>query len=404
MSAPVDVNEWTKAEHAGGYLSMGQDWPPHRGEGEAVLLAELPAEVTRVLDLGSGDGRLLDVVLAARPGAAGVATDFSPAMLDAARRRFADRPEVEVVAHDLSSPLPARITEAGPFDAVVSSFAIHHLTDHGQARALQRGVRAAAAGWAVRELRARGCADAPAARPLLRVARRGRRRRGPVEQVRAGRGAAGLVAAHRVRRRRLPLEVARAGTARRPPARAPTPPTRPSVDVAMAGHREIDPERGGRRRGRGGVPDGLRPWRWRWGARPGGWPRRCRCRRRAQRDADVVEAFEEAVLGRPRRAGTSTVSPRAGTSSDAALDVDGDLERGVGLDGVEQLPLDRLRAPRPARGRSWCSCCGRCRRSGARSRPRSRSPCSAHTACSRDEPMPKLGPATRIEAPRSARR
>ncbi|HEY7939248.1 MAG TPA: class I SAM-dependent methyltransferase [Acidimicrobiales bacterium] len=129
MSAPPDVNEWTKAEHAGGYLSMGQDWPPHRGEGEAVLLAELPADVTRVLDLGSGDGRLLDVVLAARPGAEGVATDFSPAMLDAARRRFAGRPEVEVVALDLASPLPARIADAGPFDAVVSSFAIHHLTD-----------------------------------------------------------------------------------------------------------------------------------------------------------------------------------------------------------------------------------------------------------------------------------
>ena len=129
MSAPADVNEWAKHEHAGGYLSMGQDWPPHRGEGEAVLVAELPSQAERVLDLGCGDGRLLDVVLRARPGAAGVAVDFSPAMLDAARVRFADRPDVQVVAHDLSDPLAGVAGIDGPFDVVVSSFAIHHLND-----------------------------------------------------------------------------------------------------------------------------------------------------------------------------------------------------------------------------------------------------------------------------------
>ena len=129
MSAPADVNEWAKHEHAGGYLSMGQDWPPHRGEGEAVLVAELPSQAERVLDLGCGDGRLLDVVLRARPGAAGVAVDFSPAMLDAARVRFADRPDVQVVAHDLSDLLSGVAGIDGPFDAVVSSFAIHHLHD-----------------------------------------------------------------------------------------------------------------------------------------------------------------------------------------------------------------------------------------------------------------------------------
>jgi SAM-dependent methyltransferase len=129
VSAPADVNEWAKHEHAGGYLSMGQDWPPHRGEGEAVLVAELPSQAERVLDLGCGDGRLLDVVLGARPGAAGVAVDFSPAMLDAARARFTDRSDVQVVAHDLSDPLAGVAGIDGPFDVVVSSFAIHHLND-----------------------------------------------------------------------------------------------------------------------------------------------------------------------------------------------------------------------------------------------------------------------------------
>ena len=44
-------------------------------------------------------------------------------MLDLARKRFAGSSNVDVVAHDLDDPLPP----LGTFDAVVSSFAIHHL-------------------------------------------------------------------------------------------------------------------------------------------------------------------------------------------------------------------------------------------------------------------------------------
>ena len=117
------TNEWRSAEHAAGYL-LRADSVPHRSAGEAVLLEEIPARVTRVLDVGCGDGRLLDFVLRERPGAAGVALDFSPHMLDLARQRFAGSSRVDVVAHDLDEALPA----LGSFDAVVSSFAIHHLT------------------------------------------------------------------------------------------------------------------------------------------------------------------------------------------------------------------------------------------------------------------------------------
>ncbi len=75
--------------------------------------------------LDSGDGRLLNLVLAARPGADGIAVDFSPHMLEQLRARFGANPSVRIVAHDLDQRLPA----LGTFDAVVSSFAIHHLTD-----------------------------------------------------------------------------------------------------------------------------------------------------------------------------------------------------------------------------------------------------------------------------------
>jgi SAM-dependent methyltransferase len=137
------TNEWATPSHAGAYLGRGQDWPPHRGEGEAVLLALLGsggAGVGRVLDLGSGDGRLLATVLEAHPSAVGVALDGSPTMVAAARSRFsAAKSFVEVIEHNLDRPLPA--DRLGRFDAVISAFAIHHCPDERK-RALYAEVAA----------------------------------------------------------------------------------------------------------------------------------------------------------------------------------------------------------------------------------------------------------------------
>lgn len=122
MSLSSDVNLWPSAEHALEYLRRA-DTIPHRVEGEATLLEFVPENVTRVLDLGSGGGRLLGLVRAARPQTQFVALDFSPAMLDTLRGHFGSVAEVTVIAHDLAKPLP----EMGSFDCVISSFAIHHL-------------------------------------------------------------------------------------------------------------------------------------------------------------------------------------------------------------------------------------------------------------------------------------
>jgi tRNA (cmo5U34)-methyltransferase len=104
------------------YLELA-DVMPHRAEGDAALLDEIPSGVSRVLDLGSGDGRLMELVLLAFPQAKGIVVDFSPAMLALLEERFAADERVEILEHDLDEPLP----ELGSFDAVISSFAIHHL-------------------------------------------------------------------------------------------------------------------------------------------------------------------------------------------------------------------------------------------------------------------------------------
>jgi SAM-dependent methyltransferase len=124
------MTEWQTAEHALNYLEKAHRIP-HRSAGEASLLDELPSVVHRVLDLGAGDGRLLDLVLRARPSAVGVAVDFSPPMLERLHERFDGTRRVEVIAHDLEYPLPS----LGAFDVIVSSFAIHHV-EHGRKRQL----------------------------------------------------------------------------------------------------------------------------------------------------------------------------------------------------------------------------------------------------------------------------
>ena len=118
------TNEWTRPEHVMAYLERMTDIP-HRMEGEATLLSEVPATSSRILDLGCGDGHLLALLMAHCEKASGVGLDFSPTMLEKSRQRFASNGRVRLVEHNMDDPLP----ELGAFDCVVSSFAIHHCDD-----------------------------------------------------------------------------------------------------------------------------------------------------------------------------------------------------------------------------------------------------------------------------------
>jgi tRNA (cmo5U34)-methyltransferase len=135
MTASKSINLWTSTDHARDYLERA-DSISHRSEGESALLEFVPATTRRILDLGTGDGRLLavvrqELVRQGQPDNEAVAVDFSSSMLEAVRQRFAGESSVSVVAHDMDEPLPA----LGNFDAVISSFAIHHLV-HERKRAL----------------------------------------------------------------------------------------------------------------------------------------------------------------------------------------------------------------------------------------------------------------------------
>jgi tRNA (cmo5U34)-methyltransferase len=93
---------------------------------QALELAE--CELRRVLDLGAGTGLLAGAVATAHPSSELVLFDGSAAMLDQARESLGGR--ASYIVGDLHQAPPP-----GPWDAVVSALAIHHL-EHPAKRAL----------------------------------------------------------------------------------------------------------------------------------------------------------------------------------------------------------------------------------------------------------------------------
>lgn len=88
-------------------------------------------EVRNVLDLGAGDGIATAEVGRKQPLKAATLTDFSSPMLDGARERFAGTAiDIQFVTGDFrETSWHDEVTERGPFDLVVSRFAIHHIPD-----------------------------------------------------------------------------------------------------------------------------------------------------------------------------------------------------------------------------------------------------------------------------------
>jgi tRNA (cmo5U34)-methyltransferase len=122
----------TFAAHAPEYTALRRRLVPGYDEFygtavDALRLAARPPE--RILDLGAGTGLMSGHVLDAFPDARVELFDAAEPMLAEARSTLGDRVSAVHVA-DLAGALPV-----GPFDAVVSALAIHHL-EHADKRRL----------------------------------------------------------------------------------------------------------------------------------------------------------------------------------------------------------------------------------------------------------------------------
>ncbi len=119
------MTTWSDPGKAEEYVERIATVPP-RLAGEAALAEFLPPAPRRALDLGCGDGRLIRLLLDARPGVEEVlGVDLSPPMLARAHDHFAGDERVTLQRHDLLDPLAG----LGAFDVVTSGFAIHHVPD-----------------------------------------------------------------------------------------------------------------------------------------------------------------------------------------------------------------------------------------------------------------------------------
>ncbi|HEU4326788.1 MAG TPA: class I SAM-dependent methyltransferase, partial [Roseiflexaceae bacterium] len=98
------------------------------------LVATKRPTVTRFLDLGCGDGILTSALLRRYPAARGVLADVSEQMLGIARSKLqSNAAQLSFLNLNLgNSAWRAAIAPHGPFDVVVSGYAIHHLSDGGK--------------------------------------------------------------------------------------------------------------------------------------------------------------------------------------------------------------------------------------------------------------------------------
>jgi SAM-dependent methyltransferase len=135
----MGASEWSDPAHVRHYLTRTAGGE-RLAEGDRALLEVIEPATRRVLDLGTGDGRVLALIAEKLPAIEGVGIDSSELMLSAAAERFAGDARFTLREHDLARPLP----DLGAFDAVVSCMAIHHL-EHERKRSLYAEAREALA-------------------------------------------------------------------------------------------------------------------------------------------------------------------------------------------------------------------------------------------------------------------
>jgi SAM-dependent methyltransferase len=117
------------------YDSRIRTFIPNYEEMLDVAAAAVPARAATIVDLGIGTGALSSRCLATARKARAVGIDVDPAMLALAKRRLEGRATL-VAGSFLRATLPK-------CDALVASFALHHVRTRGAKRSLYRRIRSA---------------------------------------------------------------------------------------------------------------------------------------------------------------------------------------------------------------------------------------------------------------------
>jgi tRNA (cmo5U34)-methyltransferase len=131
MSGAEPGAAWQQPELVGEFLDQRQLLLPLIDVQEQLIRRIFERDrhpIERFLDIGSGDGAMSELLLGEAPAAEAVLVDYSEPMLRRAERRLGARAgSWRTVSGDLREPAWRTALPAGPYDAAVSGFAIHHL-------------------------------------------------------------------------------------------------------------------------------------------------------------------------------------------------------------------------------------------------------------------------------------
>lgn len=123
---------WEREDEVKHFVEKADLVVPKRREQIEFIVQLIPHERSapiKVLDLGAGQGTLAEAVLEAFPNSSVVCLDGSAVMMKIGRERLRKyQNRVSFVLEELDNPSWLKSID-GKFDAVVSSLAIHHLSD-----------------------------------------------------------------------------------------------------------------------------------------------------------------------------------------------------------------------------------------------------------------------------------
>lgn len=136
---PLDHHDWSSQEYVSQWAERQDTREAARQEVFRLIARTIPHEKNasiRILDIGAGYGALTQFLLAHFPNARAVCHDGSEEMANLGRSRMAALGKrVDYVLSDLTQTGWSKGID-GPFEAVVSSIAIHNVRSHDIIRSI----------------------------------------------------------------------------------------------------------------------------------------------------------------------------------------------------------------------------------------------------------------------------